>query len=134
MRKIVSGTVLVVLMLLVSVIGVAAQDEQTPIYYVNLQSNYNAAGDLCMDGSERCPFNTLVAAINKGQTEICEGRTFDVYRWNGTMYVPYGTFDGRKSLPAMGAPIAQVLLIIIAALVGVALLILALRLRRKLAV
>jgi len=119
-------SIFVALLILTSVIPAYADDETT-IYYVRLDRTG------CEDGSEECPYNTLTEAINAGYAQVCEERTFEVHRWNDSsgQYEYHGTYTGQKPIPPTGLPIASSVLILLIAVGGISLLILALRLQSK---
>lgn len=126
MKKRIVSSLFVALVALLSTTPAFAQD---PVYHVKLDH----VG--CEDGSQQCPYSTLWEAKLAGEQEICEGRTFEVHKWNSDVDPPqyeyYDTYPGKKPIPGMGLPIAQSLQILLVALAGVFLLVLALRLRAK---
>ena len=124
MKKMIVSSVFVALVVMLSTTLASAQE---PIYHVRLDH----VG--CEDGSQECPYNTLNEAISAGYQEVCEERTFEVHVWNSdtSKYEYHDTYTGKKPIPEMGLPIAQSVLILLIALGGVFLLILALRLQRK---
>jgi len=126
MKKMMVISVLVALVLLLSTTTAYAQDE-VPIYYVRL--GYTG----CQDGSQECPYSTIATALDKGQREVCEGRAFEIHVWNSNTseYEYYDTRPGVKPIPGTGLPIATPLLILLIALTGLLLLILAFRTRYK---
>jgi hypothetical protein len=129
MKKLAVISLCATLLLLLGAV-VSAQAQGTEIFYV--RTDYNPDGNLCEDGSETCPFNTVREARYKGN-QICEGRTFEVHLWNpntGT-YEYYQTLSGRKPILGMGSPVATGMLIVLIALVGAVLLLIALRWQRK---
>lgn len=132
MKKLAVVSLGAVLLLLLGAAVASAQETPTIIY---VRTDYNPAGNLCEDGSKLCPFNTTKEARARGY-QICEGRTFEVHLWNaqsGT-YEYYATASGRKPIPPMGSPVALGLLILLIAMVGAILLLIALRWQRRRAV
>ncbi len=125
MNKAYVFSILIALLVLMSAIPVYA--DEADIYYVRLDHTG------CEDGSEECPYNTLNEAISKGHEQVCEGRTFEVHLWNSDalQYEYHDTYTGQKPIPPMGLPIASSLLILLIAIGGLSLLVLALRLRSK---
>lgn len=120
-KRIIYG-VFVALLVLLSANPASAQDDEPPsIYYVRRDHTG------CEDGSQECPFSTRNEAIDAGYAQVCEGRTFEVHEWNSDalQYEYYDTFTGQKPIPPMGQPMAQSLQILLIALTGLFLLILA---------
>lgn len=99
---------------------------QNYVFYVRLDHSG------CEDGSEKCPFNTIAEA-KETASMVCKGHTFEIHKWNEdtSTYEYFDTFSGAKPFVPGGVPIAQVVQILLIALVGAVLLIIALRLRRS---
>jgi hypothetical protein len=124
MRRGISGSVFVILVVILSAMTVCAQDD-TEIYYVRRDHSG------CEDGSRECPYNTRYEAQRAGRAGVCVERTFEVWEWDGDEYEYYDTYAGQKPVPGTGVPIALPLLILVIFVGGVILLAVALRLRRR---
>lgn len=127
-RRIICSVFVALLVLLSAIPASAQDDEPPPIYYVRLNDNPG-----CEDGSEECPFSTLEEARKAGYAQVCEGRIFEVHEWNpDTLEYEYrDSYTGEKPVPPAGLPIALSLQILLVAIAGLCLLVLALYLRGK---
>jgi hypothetical protein len=127
MKKLGLWGLLTVILILMSAAGVYAQEDDTPVYYVRLDHTG------CEDGSQECPFNSLVEAIAAGQEQICDGRIFEVHQWNSDAmeYEFYKEYPGEKPIPPSGLPLAPALVVGVVAVLGLGLLIVALRMRKQ---
>ena len=136
MKRKLTVALFLILIALLSVIPVHAQDEDVVKYYVD--RDYNPLGNLCEDGTMQCPFNRVDEALDKGYKELCEGQQFYVYVKTRDGYPdpddPTIVEWGKKPVPGMGLPLARVAQIVILALAGLVLLALALRLQRRKAI
>jgi hypothetical protein len=95
----------IVLAVLVGVLGtiLVRADGDVPIYYVRL------GHEGCQDGSEECPFGTLLDAVLAGKEQVCPSRMFEVYLWDNTtrIYEPFLSEWGERPTPTTGLPIAN---------------------------